>query len=666
MKKKVIVTGINGQDGHYLTELLIEKGYDVYGVIRRHAESESQDKRIAEFGDKVKTYYGDVTDKSSLLKIFTDVKPDEIYNLAAQSHVRISFDVPDYTLQTNGIGVLNMLETMKMVVPESRFYQASSSEIFGNCIEKDDSQNETTRKVPTSPYGCAKLLGFNLVHNYRNSFKLFASNGILFNHESILKNSPVIIKNKMEMIDILPIEDMFKGHYHEGLFEKYKTDHFVWNGENWTKIINGTCYMDFKKKTIAIQTTSSVYESTEDHVAFDEDNNEKETKKWKIKDKVFKVKYPEVCKSIGFDDKDFAYLIGYIVGDGYVSETGAIRLIGTNKDEILSVGNILIKKYGYEYKLSTNGPGNYENCTNDIWNLDIKNDSELGKWIRSNIYTKKSNEKKVPFFILNASKEIKQSFFDGYYLADGRKKGCERYGYKGYTTNSATLALGLNYIFSSFSKQKIRTKLDYRENKFRYYYTNFNTPTNTNKGIKKRKSDNEITKIYETESTDGFFFDIQTESQTFATGPNLFKIHNSPLRGTNFVTNKVVKTAVEIKKGLKQNLSLGNMDAQRDWGHSKDYVKAMNIILSLDKPDDFIVSTGVTHSVRELCKYTFSSLGMNYEDYVIVDPKFFRPEELNRLRGDSTKFRTLTGWKPEYTFETMIDEMIEHWDKTIK
>jgi len=316
--KKVIVIGVNGQDGSYLSELLLDKGYDVYGIIRRHSVAESQDSRIAKLGDKITTFYGDVNDYSSLLKIFSQVKPDEIYNLAAQSNVRISFDIPDYTIQTNGVGVLNILELMKHIVPEAKLYQASSSEIFGNCIEADDSQNENTQKIPTSPYGCSKLMGFNLVHNYRNSYKMFASNGILFNHES-------------------------------------------------------------------------------------------------------------------------------------------------------------------------------------------------------------------------------------------------------------------------------------------------------------------------------------------------------PRRGINFVTNKVVKCAVEIKKGLMKNLSLGNLDASRDWGHSKDYVRAMQLILSLDKPDDFVVSTGVTHSVRDLCKYTFSSLGMNYEDYVTIDPKFFRPEELNRLRGDSTKFRTLTGWKPEYTFETMLDEMIKYW-----
>jgi GDPmannose 4,6-dehydratase len=138
--------------------------------------------------------------------------------------------------------------------------------------------------------------------------------------------------------------------------------------------------------------------------------------------------------------------------------------------------------------------------------------------------------------------------------------------------------------------------------------------------------------------------------------------HESPRRGTNFVTNKVVKGAVMISKGLKDSLALGNLDATRDWGHAKDYVKAMWLMLQQDKPDNFVCSTGVSHSVKDLVEYTFSKLGLNWEDYVTQDPKFLRPEELEDLKGDSTKLRKL-GWKPDYTFETMIDEMIEYWKK---
>ena len=137
--------------------------------------------------------------------------------------------------------------------------------------------------------------------------------------------------------------------------------------------------------------------------------------------------------------------------------------------------------------------------------------------------------------------------------------------------------------------------------------------------------------------------------------------HESPRRGTNFVTNKVVKEAVKIKLGLANELRLGNLSATRDWGHAKDYVQAMWMLLQLDKPGDYVCATGIPHSVQDLCEYVFSKLKLNWKEYIKTDEKFFRPEELYNLKGDSSKLREVTGWKPEYTFESMLDEMIEYW-----
>ena len=323
MGKKALITGINGQDGSYLSEHLLSLGYDVYGIVRRHSVTENQNSRVNHISDDVYTFYGDMLDVPSLYKIFNQVKPDEVYNLAAMSHVRISFDVPSFTIQTNALGVLNILEVYKDVCPEAKFYQASSSEMFGNSVDDDGVQRLTTPMTPVSPYGCAKVMGFNLVRHYRAAYGLHACNGILFNHES-------------------------------------------------------------------------------------------------------------------------------------------------------------------------------------------------------------------------------------------------------------------------------------------------------------------------------------------------------PRRGTNFVTNKVVKAAVMIKNGMQDKLELGNMDSYRDWGHSKDYVRAMHKIVNHETPDEFIVATGETHSVRQLCEVVFEKLGMNYQDYVVQNPKFMRPEELKYLKGDSSKAREILGWKPEYTFETMLEEMIEKWQKELK
>lgn len=316
--KKALITGINGQDGSYLAEFLLDKGYEVHGTLKRNSVAENQTARLDGIFDKIILHYADMTDLSSLISVLQKVMPDEIYNLAAQSHVRISFDQPIYTSNVTGLGSLNLLEAVRMIKPDSKVYQASSSEMFGNSIDEDGFQRETTPMNPVSPYGCAKVFSYNICRNYRNSYNLFVSNGILFNHES-------------------------------------------------------------------------------------------------------------------------------------------------------------------------------------------------------------------------------------------------------------------------------------------------------------------------------------------------------PRRGTNFVTNKVAKEAVKIKLGLSNVLKLGNLDATRDWGHAKDYVEAMWMILQLDIPNDYVCATGISHTVRDLCEYTFNKLGLDYRDYVKQDEKFLRPEELNDLKGDSTKLRTQTEWSPKYTFETMMDEMIDYW-----
>ncbi|QQS45014.1 MAG: GDP-mannose 4,6-dehydratase [Acidobacteriota bacterium] len=188
MSKKALITGITGQDGSYLTELLLEKGYHVFGIIRRASTFNTE--RIDhiyqdphEQGRRLNLVYGDLNDASSLNKILRDVEPDEIYNLGAQSHVRVSFDIPEYTAEIGGLGTLRLLEAIRETgLQNTRFYQASSSELYGKVQEIP--QTEKTPFYPRSPYGVAKLYSYWITVNYRESYGLFACNGILFNHES--------------------------------------------------------------------------------------------------------------------------------------------------------------------------------------------------------------------------------------------------------------------------------------------------------------------------------------------------------------------------------------------------------------------------------------------------------------------------------------------------
>lgn len=187
--KKAVITGITGQDGSYLAEFLLEKGYEVHGFVRRHSTMESTE-RIDHLlnnpdinNKRLFLHFSDMTDSSNLIMLISRIVPDEVYNLAAQSHVGISFEIPEYTAEATGVGTLKLLEAIRMANPKCRFYQASTSELFGG-IPETAPQSEKTPFYPKSPYGVAKLYSYWITVNYRESYGMFACNGILFNHES--------------------------------------------------------------------------------------------------------------------------------------------------------------------------------------------------------------------------------------------------------------------------------------------------------------------------------------------------------------------------------------------------------------------------------------------------------------------------------------------------
>ena len=193
MAKVALITGVTGQDGSYLAELLIEKGYEVHGIIRRSSSFNTEriehlyfDQWVRDMKQRraLNLHYGDLTDSSSLIRIIQQIQPDEIYNLAAQSHVKVSFDVPEYTAEVDATGTLRLLEAVRILGLEqrTRIYQASTSELYG--LVQEIPQRETTPFYPRSPYGVAKLYGYWITKNYRESYGMFAVNGILFNHES--------------------------------------------------------------------------------------------------------------------------------------------------------------------------------------------------------------------------------------------------------------------------------------------------------------------------------------------------------------------------------------------------------------------------------------------------------------------------------------------------
>jgi len=196
--KTAIITGITGQDGGYLAELLLEKGYDVYGIIRRSSTFNTDRIEHIRHHEHLHLVYGDLQDMNVITQLIMEKKPDEFYNLAAQSHVRVSFDLPEYTADVVGLGVLRILESIQRYSPKTRFYQASSSEMFGKVQEIP--QTETTPFWPRSPYGCAKVFAYWITVNFRESYDLFACNGILFNHEGPRRGSTFVTRKVTEHV----------------------------------------------------------------------------------------------------------------------------------------------------------------------------------------------------------------------------------------------------------------------------------------------------------------------------------------------------------------------------------------------------------------------------------------------------------------------------------
>lgn len=197
--KKALITGITGQDGSYLAELLLKKGYEVYGIIRRSSSFNTERldhlyRDPHERDVRLKLIYGDLNDSSSLNKVLRDTQPDEIYNLGAQSHVRVSFDIPEYTAEITGLGTIRLLEAIRETGIQTKFYQASSSEMYGKVVEVP--QNEETPFYPRSPYACAKVYSYWITKNYRESYGMYACNGVLFNHESE-RRGPTFVTRKI-------------------------------------------------------------------------------------------------------------------------------------------------------------------------------------------------------------------------------------------------------------------------------------------------------------------------------------------------------------------------------------------------------------------------------------------------------------------------------------
>lgn len=271
--KKAFITGITGQDGSYLTELLLDKGYEVHGIVRRHSTvcTERIDHLLNDPSNKARLFihYGDLTDSSGLFNLLTKIQPDEVYNLAAQSHVGVSFEVPEYTAEATGVGTLRILEAIRQSGIHCKFYQASTSELFGG-LPDTAPQSEKTPFYPKSPYGAAKLYSYWITVNYRESYDMFACNGILFNHESPRRGEEFVTRKitvalakmmagKQEKLSLGNLDAKrdwgFAGDYVEGMWrilQQEKPDDYVL-ATNETHTVRAFVELAFKEVGIDIE-----------------------------------------------------------------------------------------------------------------------------------------------------------------------------------------------------------------------------------------------------------------------------------------------------------------------------------------------------------------------------------------------------------------------------
>jgi GDPmannose 4,6-dehydratase len=650
--RRALITGITGQDGSYLAEFLLEKGYEVHGMVRRSSTETFQ--RLAGFRDDVVLHTGDLLDQRSLVDVLRDSEPDEIYNLAAMSFVAASWSQPVLTAEFTAVGVTRILEAMREVVPEARFYQASSSEMFGQVREVP--QTETTPFYPRSPYGVAKCYGHFITVNYRESYGLFAASGILFNHECLHAQAPLMVReNGVQAVrtpaDLVPLRrkgTSVQTFEPDGLLE-------VWDGEEWTPVRAITATRrrasDPDHRLLSIEARAGVVEVTAHHRMLDSDGEELRADSLVEGDRLAMCdELPEPPLWTVLSD-EMAEFLGLMVADGWVAGDGH-GLCFTNNDAGLRrrVAELWARLF-IGTSREWDGRSGFDPDTR-VGKVQLTGATGARAWLREQLYTR-TGHKQVPPLVLNASTETWEAFLRGYYAGDGLKRG----GGMSVKTNSPVLAQGLCWMYP-WLDQPASVYVERRAGRA-YYTLNLASAVRVGaKGQHLRKDPAEIRRITEPVEDSEFVFDLETESGHLAAGVGRVVVHNSERRGLEFVTRKVTHGAAAIKLGLADELALGNLDAERDWGYAKDYVEAMWLMLQHDEPDDFVIATGEVHSVRELVDVAFKHAGVDPADHVRIDERYLRPAEVEHLVGDASKAREKLGWEPRTSFDEMIQRMV--------
>jgi GDPmannose 4,6-dehydratase len=347
---------------------------------------------------------------------------------------------------------------------------------------------------------------------------------------------------------------------------------------------------------------------------------------------------------------ELAELLGLLAADGYVARDGH-KIDFANND---SVVRARVAQLWSRCFLGTSAESSLPSGWNpgrEVMHLRLNGGAGVALWLREQLYTP-TRHKQVPPVVVNGTPEVHAAFLEGFYAGDGLKRG----NGDSVTTNSPVLAQGLVWLYALTSR-RVSVYTERRADKV-YYRLNIATAVPVGaKGQHLRKDPAEVRRIVVAPEVpdDEWVFDIETESGAFCAGVGRIIVHNSPRRGLEFVTRKITWHAAAIKHGLRDKLTLGNLDARRDWGFAKDYVEAMWLMLQQDTAEDFVIATNSDNSVRECVEIAFDEAGVGeWEQYVEIDSAFVRPAEVDHLIGDYAKAERVLGWRPTTTFEELI------------
>ena len=651
--RRALITGITGQDGSYLAELLLGEGYDVHGMVRR-SSTEKFD-RIDHLRNRLTLHQGDLLDQRSLVDAMRAASPEEIYNLAAMSYVATSWIQPTLTAEFSGIGVTKMLEAMREVCPGARFYQASSSEMFGKVREIP--QTEQTPFYPRSPYGVAKAYGHFITVNYRESYDLHATSGILFNHECLSARSPLIVRENgvvgvRSAADLVPLRrkgPSVQTFVCDGLLE-------VWDGIEFTPVRTITATRrrrtDPDHRMLSIEARAGHVEVTAHHRMIEDSDREVPAGAVQVGDRLrLAEEFPEAPNWSAVTE-EMAELLGLLAADGSVADAGRHVCFTNNDAGLRARAAELWSRCFLESSHAWLGTSGFSPDAT-VGKLNLNGAAGVGTWLREQLYTP-TGFKQVPPLILNGDVECQRAFLGGYYASDGLERG----NGAAFETNSAVLAQGLCWLYH-LECQPASVYVERRDTAT-YYQVNLASAVHAGaKGEHLRRDPAEVRKLSEVTLDDEWVFDLETESGVLCAGVGRIVVHNSPRRGLEFVTRKITWHAAAIKLGLAAELRLGNLEAQRDWGFAGDYVRAMWLMLQQDTPADYVIATGESHSVRECLEIAFDQAGLEIGDHVVIDPLLQRPAEVEHLIGDAGKAQRELGWTPDVRFEQLIRMMVD-------